>query len=1334
VFSDDFSSNAVDETKYEAAVPFFEGGKGDIHAEAGDGVMRFVGTTTKQWWSGGTLKLKETFSATPDTPVTISIDRVQEAGQGTASRSALWIYDETETSYVLFADVRGEGGWRWNRKIGQDGDAPTGGGNNITAFDGDSFDDGALHRMSIVADGQTVKLLLDGVEGASTAFPFNNVIFHFGAFARADNDTADTTWDNLAVETVIGTSVIFSDDFSSNTVDAAKYEAAVPFFEGGKGDIHAEAGDGVMRFVGTTTKQWWSGGTLKIKESFAAAPDAPVTIAIDRVQEAGQGTASRSALWVYDESETNYVLFADVRGEGGWRWNRKIGQDGDAPTGGGNNITAFDGDSFDDGGLHRMSIVADGQTVKILLDGVEGASTAFPFSPVIFHFGAFARADNDTADTTWDNLTVEGVPQQSNVVFADDFSSNAIDEAKYLAATPFFEGGKGDIHAEAGDGVMRFVGTTTKQWWSGGTLRIVPTFAPSDSEKITLTIDRVQEAGQGTASRSALWIYDETETNYVLFADVRGEGGWRYNRKIGQDGDVPTGGGNNITAFDGDAFDDGGLHTMGMVADGSTVKLMLDGVEGAEVAFPFSPVIFQFGAFARADNDTADTTWDNLSIESEGGATFSPSGVGVREGGVSPPVTVRIPQGLNSQRAISVTVTSDDPSIATPDGGTGGSINLTFPAGGANTATFRVKGNSLGGTQFGISSGSVASGNRLDVAVVSDPGVRLEDDFGGNSIDKSKWQVSDEGFGNGSGDFNVTLDGGQLKVGGFVNEDAWAGASAKTVDSYLATSELNLVFEADRVSIDQFGSAGRSGVFITNDDRSRYVFVSQQLEDNDNSFWRVNTNPGNATGGGAVITAWAGMQDLKNHRIKLVADGSQVEVFLDGVSGGTFPFQVSAGIFFELGAYAQFVDEDVNAVFDNVKIENVLPCIKPDTSNVLLTLAESTTVSINVPSLVNDSTDVTVTVKSSDPSVAVPVGAVDGSLTLSYPAGGSNMQAFAVQPLGLGAAEFTITTSADACVEGNVSVEIISVPEEFLVDSFGGDSFDSSVWKTDDTSFDDSGIAKADPDTYIKVENGEVLIHVEAEQAAWPGLALFTTDTFSASATEPLTFEIDRTKVDFVLAAGVSSESRTGVWVRSGDNYVFFVDHTTHDARNYGWRYNRYPGEDDVEESGIGINIPAFDGPKYDDRKVHRVKLVLNGSTVKMFLDDIFGAEVEFPHKSNLSFGFGSYADDTGPADPETGIVRGNQTSGFFDNARITGGSVPFEPTIIEPPTVPSTPSGPAEITGISVADGNLVIEWSGASLHHSATVDGDYTPIDGASPPSTTIAIDGDTKFIIAR
>src|SRR5207253_2282930 len=98
----------------------------------------------------------------------------------------------------------------------------------------------------------------------------------------------------------------------------------------------------------------------------------------------------------------------------------KIGENGDVPTGGGTDIPAFNSAAFDDNGLHRMSMVADGQTVKLYLDGQLGTEVKFPFSKVTFEFGAYARANNDTADTKWDNLSVETVPRSSTVVFADD--------------------------------------------------------------------------------------------------------------------------------------------------------------------------------------------------------------------------------------------------------------------------------------------------------------------------------------------------------------------------------------------------------------------------------------------------------------------------------------------------------------------------------------------------------------------------------------------------------------------------------------------------------------------------------------------------------------------------------------------------------------------------------------------------------------------------------------------------------------------------------------------------------------------------------------------------
>jgi hypothetical protein len=1291
LFQDDFASNTIDPAKYQPDAPFFEGGTGDIHATAHDGVIEFVGTTTAQWWSGGTLRLAQTFTASEESNAAISIDRVAEAGQGTASRSALWILDESKTKYVLFADVRGEGNWHYNRKIGEDGDVPTGGGNDIAAFNGGTFDDGGLHRMKMVANGQTVKLYLDDQLGAEVKFPFSKVIFEFGSYARADNDTASTTWDNLTVEAIRQTKVLLEDDFSSNTTD--KYTADAPFFEGGTGDIHATAHDGVIEFVGTTTQQWWSGGTLRAQPVFNATDQTIVKASIDRVAEAGVGTASRSAFWILDETRTKYVLFADVRGEGGWHYNRKIGEDGDVPTGGGTDIAAFNGASFDDGGLHHMAIIADGKTVKLELDGVVGAEVKFPISRVIFEFGSYARANNDTADTTWDNFKVETTVRKTTVVFQDDFAANTIDPGKYQPDAPFFEGGTGDIHATAHDGVIEFVGTTTQQWWSGGTLRVVPTFEASEASVLTVSIDRVAEAGVGTASRSALWILDQTKTKYVLFADVRGEGGWHYNRKIGEDGDVPTGGGTDIAAFNGGTFDDGGLHRMGMIADGKTVKLLLDGIEGAEVKFPFSPVVIEFGSYARANNDTADTTWDNLVIETAGGATFSPTSISVRGGQNSGDVTVKIPAGLNSQNAVQVKVVSSNPAIAVGSGATGGILTLTFPAGGPNTQTFKVQGVALGGAELSLE-GDVPGGNKLSVAVISGPGVLLTEEFSGAAIDDTKWQVSNAGFEVGTGTYAVTQTGGVLDISGVGESDFWSGASLKTKQSFVATRDLNLSVEADRVTLQQSGTAGRTGIFLTTDDRSKFAFFAQNLGE---TGWEVNTNPGNPTGSGTAIPAFAGVTDGDNHHMKIVANGETVEVFLDGVSGGKFPFAVTTGIHVELGAYGRATDDSVDGQFDNVKIENIIACSAFSAQTISMTLADTgKSVIVSVPSLLHDAAAATVTVTSQNPNVAIPTGAVNGALTLSFGAGAADTQSFTITPVGKGSTTFTLSSTPANCAAGTLAVDVVAVPQVLLSDDFSGTELDPAKWTVDSTPFD-SGTATAE--SAVKIENGQVDIDVIAETSLWPGFAVYTAKTYNAGATTPVTFEIDRTKLDFVLTTGTGSEERAGIYVKDANgNWIFFNEYVAHDGRNFGWRYNKVTGQADDDATGAGVNIAAFDGGNFDDQAQHHMKIVVNGATAKLYLDDVLGATVDFPFSQNLTFGFAGYVDETG-----------NVTEAYFDNAKVSGGE-----------SAAAAPKLTATIAG-----DNIVISWTGTgTLEQSDTLlPSSWTAVTPA-PSGTTLTI----------
>ena len=121
--------------------------------------------------------------------------------------------------------------------------------------------------------------------------------------------------------------------------------------------------------------------------------------------------------------------------------------------------------------------------------------------------------------------------------------------------------------------------------------------------------------------------------------------------------------------------------------------------------------------------------------------------------------------------------------------------------------------------------------------------------------------------------------------------------------------------------------------------------------------------------------------------------------------------------------------------------------------------------------------------------------------------------------------------------------------------------------------------------------------------------------------------------------------------------------------------------------------------------------VVVNGATAKLYLDDLFGAEVSFPFGQGLTFGFGSYVDEAG------NIVRG-----YFDNARITGGSVPVGGRLS------AGPQG-----------GNVVISWTstGVLQFTDSLLPAnwqDVTPAPAGNSITVNPATQGGTRFYRLR
>ena len=148
----------------------FETGSADTSFTESGGTLQIVATGTANFWGGASLASERTFSAGTTTPVTFEVERVAHSGSGSATRTGIYVTDQTRSRYVFFSDDVGEGGWTYNRKINQAGDNPTGGGININ---NQSVNGGRADQNLLLVDGGY------NLDSGSNSSPINNVGIDF---------------------------------------------------------------------------------------------------------------------------------------------------------------------------------------------------------------------------------------------------------------------------------------------------------------------------------------------------------------------------------------------------------------------------------------------------------------------------------------------------------------------------------------------------------------------------------------------------------------------------------------------------------------------------------------------------------------------------------------------------------------------------------------------------------------------------------------------------------------------------------------------------------------------------------------------------------------------------------------------------------------------------------------------------------------------------------------------------------------------------------------------------------------------------------------------------
>lgn len=396
-------------------------------------------------------------------------------------------------------------------------------------------------------------------------------------------------------------------------------------------------------------------------------------------------------------------------------------------------------------------------------------------------------------------------------------------------------------------------------------------------------------------------------------------------------------------------------------------------------------------------------------------------------------LTVTVPAPALDGGPVAVTISSDDPSIAEPAGATDGSLTVTFAQGGPATQTVAVNAVTPGSTSFSMSNDAgICVGDAVNVVVTETPTEVFVDDFERVEIG-NQWRVNEAPFETGAGESFVGIFGGVLELDVNLTDNFWGGISIVTERTFSASLTQPLIFEVDRAYDDGFGTATRSGVWITDQTRGQYILFSHNVGEGGWQYNRFIGAPGdNPTGAGTNVDAFDFLdEDFDSHRIRLVANGETVKIYLDDIFGAEVAFPVTENIVFELATYARASGDTIIAGFDNVSIlsagETGLPCISANPPSASLFAGATGELTVAVPGLFVLDNEVNVTVTSSDPDVVTFDGADEaGVLVLNFPAGGAAAQTFTMQAGRRGLATISLTNDQDLCVLGDVNINVFA--------------------------------------------------------------------------------------------------------------------------------------------------------------------------------------------------------------------------------------------------------------------------------------------------------------------
>jgi hypothetical protein len=412
-------------------------------------------------------------------------------------------------------------------------------------------------------------------------------------------------------------------------------------------------------------------------------------------------------------------------------------------------------------------------------------------------------------------------------------------------------------------------------------------------------------------------------------------------------------------------------------------------------------------------------------------------------------ITIVVPASVVATSAVSVVVTSDKPAVAVPEGAVAGVLTITLPMGGTNSASFAVEAKGPGTAHFSYTCTllPVLAATTIAVQQPNISGLVAYWNFDSQTLAETGG-FQPAGTHDGVAVGSVAYVPGRL--GGYAVDLRAANTAVRIKNSLISDADYRTTFDAFLFN----SPAGFSfSCWVKGLPLNEWApWIAKDGEATGYALRRNGTSDQiaftlrNSSGEDDPTSTATRITDNLWHHVAAVYDpvALQRRLYLDGVEcfsitdSNLVSPPINSPLFF--GApdssgtrFARSIVDEIRAYDKVLTVPEITaqvgsPMIALTPAKLMPNLGDPDLMAtITVPASLVATSAVNVTITSANPAIAIPVGAVGGSLTVHFPMGGTNTASVAVHAVGVGATTVTGTSPA-AVVNGEIAVTVTPTP------------------------------------------------------------------------------------------------------------------------------------------------------------------------------------------------------------------------------------------------------------------------------------------------------------------